>query len=180
MEMIYSTSASSTGDSKNDSAFLGPHERQMLEQGKKEHRDTTATANRALQVRFGVGDGVRELGGAGASRRARNRLPPSCRHIFCRQQRMVGAPPPPPIPAVSGGGANEGGGRWHSGRDAPTDAAVGAVGAGDAAGGWGWVGAGGARACCSCRVWRLCSDAPSTLLAFIGLLYGIGMACLKG
>ena len=96
MEMIYSTSASSTGDSKNDSAFLGPHERQMLEQGKKEHRDTTATANRALQVRFGVGDGVRELGGAGAARRARNRLPPRCRHNVCRQQRMVGAPPPHP------------------------------------------------------------------------------------
>lgn len=34
-----------------DSAALGPDERQLLETGKAQHRETTATAKRALQVR---------------------------------------------------------------------------------------------------------------------------------
>ena len=38
------------GGTLSDTPYLGTEERQLLERGKAEHRSTTATAKRALQV----------------------------------------------------------------------------------------------------------------------------------
>lgn len=39
-----------TNGQLDDSPYLGSEERQLLERGKAEHRETTSTAKRALQV----------------------------------------------------------------------------------------------------------------------------------
>ena len=164
-----------------DSPYLGREERQLLEQGKAEHRETTKSARRALKV---------GLGPAGAPWRAcwplqqpeQQRAESSC----CRAQpgawglgraaaaacRLAAAgcshgcqrcaarrPSPSPLHTRAAGRADRGRGSGHSGGGAPPGPAAGAGGAGHASGGCapriaclGWV-------CIACLLAGWCRSA---------------------